>query len=379
MMNGDVDPVSLYKKDNKGKIRVWTIFADDYEMSWEHGVLGGNLQEDFECIEEGKAGRSQHEQLVLKINSKINARLKKGYVLDADDAENNPVRNLLGLQKQMLAKTFTYDNPKYQWIIRECEGSDDDANIILQPKLDGHRCSIHNNGKEIIAYSRNGIQTKAITEIIEEVSEWLPSGATVDGELYHHGTSLQQIGSWVKKRQVETGYLNYIIYDQFSDDPYKDRLDEICEWIQDPQPSSRISIVQSVSMWSASISTLPELLDHYIDVLGYEGLMIRVAKFGYQDDKRSESLLKYKRVFDAEFVVVAVYKSDRGVTMLECVLGDGRRFPVTCPGNNKFKEQVMTNKSEYIGKTVNVEYPNLTDDGLLFQPIATAFVERHLD
>lgn len=364
--NGNTEEIILYKRDAKEKIRVWSIWGDDYEMCWEHGVLGGELQDDDEYIGEGKAGRSQHEQLLLRINSKIKNRLDRGYVYDLEKAKTAPVRNQLGLKKSMLAGKF---NPEKHSI----EGR------IIQPKLNGYRCMIHNNGKELIAYTRKGIKIKAIHEIISNVQEFLPCGATLDGELYHHGTSLQKIGSWAKKRQEETKLLYYIVYDQMSDMFYGDRIDEILEWMQGDQDSfPYIANIQHFEL-TEELNSLEKLRDHAIDRLGYEGLMIRDPECSYEDDRRSNSLLKYKRLWDAEFVVMNIVLSDKGQCVLQLVMDNGKSFSATCPGKQKFKDQVYKNRKQWIGATVNIEYPELTDEGVVFQPVATEFVDRQFE
>ena len=264
---GDVDTIKLYKKDAKGKIRIWSIEADDFEILMEHGVLNGELQQVYEDIPEGKASRTQEEQLMLRINSKIKSRIDKGYVYSVDEAENNPVVNRLGFKKPM--KAGNYKNYKHPI---------DLDTVIIQYKYDGHRCLVYNDGTRLIAYSTNGIEIEAIPEIIDLLTPILPVGCTLDGELYHHGTKLQTIGSWIKKKQRESQLLTYVVYDCINDGNYEYRQLMYESWLAKLPKTEKIVAAPTLPY----TGSLMAMRDHAKDVWGYEGLMLRLNNSGYK-------------------------------------------------------------------------------------------------
>jgi DNA ligase-1 len=360
----DFDKITLYKKDNKGAIREWSIEAYDDDIIIEHGMLGGEMQEVFTSVDEGKAGRTIDEQIQLQINSKIKSQIDKGYVYSLEDARNNPVTNAIGLKQAMTAKKWkTIKNPQ----------SIDEYHA--QYKYNGHRCMVHNDGDEIIAYTRKGIRTTAIKEIIAAYEKSLPVDETVDGELYCHGVSLQKISSWAKKRQEGTLLLKHVAYDMFGDDKYSSRAERLKKVVRDADSSF---ILQAPKVEFGN-RTVKELLDHVIDDLKYEGLILRRDGFPYENGKQSQSLIKVKRFMDGEFVVIDVIPSKDGWGILVMMADNGLKFHASCPGNVQFKMQVLRNKEKYKGATVNVEFAEYTDAGIPAQPIATAFVNRQFD
>ena len=50
---------------------------------------------------------------------------------------------------------------------------------------------------------------------------------------------------------------------------------------------------------------------------------------------------------------------------------------VSAPGNMDDKVRILTEADNYIGKSVNVKYSNITKDGVPFHPVATAFRSKH--
>ena len=100
------------------------------------------------------------------------------------------VANAMGLKKPMLAKAV--DKCKNNFL----------HNCFIQYKYDGNRCLVHHGENGLVAYSRNGKPMKNLEHILNDIN--IPKGMTLDGEIYHHGTPLQTIVSWVKRLQPDT-------------------------------------------------------------------------------------------------------------------------------------------------------------------------------
>ena len=96
---------------------------------------------------------------------------------------------------------------------------------IVQPKLDGERCRLLNDGHTILLLSSTEEIITSVPHINKLAARDLPSGE-FDGELYVHGWTFEEIHS-VVSRSVNlhpTHYeVEYHIFDYVSDDPQFER------------------------------------------------------------------------------------------------------------------------------------------------------------
>lgn len=348
--------IPLYIKDNTGAIRVWDIDETFTGYCIEFGQLGGAMQEKFiEVVEKG--GRDIDEQIELEINSRITKQLNKGYVYDLEKAKAGKPTNALGFVKPMLAQK---DKPL-------------PFRFYLQYKLNGNRCLITKVDGELIAYSRGGKLIKSIDHILEAAKD-IPEGTTLDGELYRHGTSLQTLRSWIAKKQADSNRLEYHCYDIVQPVGFSKRLESLKKLTLGPS----IKIVEStLETSSIDLRSVFRLAKSEL----YEGLIARDLVTPYEDGKRSNSLIKIKKIGDegyddAEFKVLDISASRDGWAMLQLVTDDLKPFKVSAPGTMAQKFAIYHNRKQYIGKYVTVEWPELTDSGIPSQPIAVAWREQ---
>ena len=337
----------LYIKDSNGNIRVWSIEADPYGFTITHGVLGGSMQSKHEGVLHGKVNRTVDEQIELQMNSRINKQKDRGYVESLDEAMIGKPTNSLGLLKPMLAKGIDGAIVDYN-------------NAFVQRKYDGNRCLITNQNGNIIAYSRNGKPIDTIDHILCNLD--LQEGETIDGELYCHGQSLQTIVSWIKRQQQNSSLLRFNAYDYVSADPFKERLKHLQRFDVDG-----VDIVETFAV--SNHNEVMELFNMFRSD-GYEGAIVRHGSAGYQDGKRSSSLLKVKQWNDDEFLVIDITPSKDGWAILKCITRDRKEFSVTCHGDHLYKEFVLQNDTDFIGRTVTVEFAYYTAEGIPFHPIA---------
>lgn len=342
---------TLYKKDARGDLREWTIETFDNLLIKTFGVVGGELTVHEEYVS-GNTLRDEYEQADFMMESKIKAQLKKGYVRSKEAAiESKKAVNELGLSIPMRAQRYD-----------KVSGIDLDSSIY-QYKYNGHRCLIHNNDGELIAYSRNGIAIETIPEILAGIK--IPDGSTIDGELYCHGTKLQTISSWVKRRQENTKKLTFVCYDAIVNANYLERLD----FISSIELGDRALVAKALAYGGSLI----ELLNQSVGD-GYEGLIIRPKTgFSYEADKRSKGLIKVKKFFDDEFIVRDITPSQDGWAILTCATHDGKTFRVSAPGNHYQKRMILENKTNFLNTMVRVEFAEYTNGNIPFHPIATGF------
>jgi len=352
-----MDKVTLYKKDARGKLRVWAIRKCGDSLMIGSGLADGEIVETFEDVDFGKAGRDIDEQIESRMQSRINKKLDKGYIEDKEKAialETN--LNALGCPRPMLAHKFKD---------RKKESLD---NINVQWKFDGLRCLIHNKNGKLIAYSRNGKIINSIDHILEYID--IKEGVTLDGELYCHGIKLQRISSWVRRTQEDSKKLVYVCYDMVSQQRFLVRYLLLKQF--------KLGKNVQIAMTEHNIKE-EDFPEHFklAKKLGYEGLIIRVGGGGYEDGKRSYSLLKLKAVDDDEFEVIDIISSADGWGRLVCVTKSGKTFKVSAPGTMGDKIKVLRQRKDYIGKFIRVEYANLTKDGIPFHPVAIMWRDKY--
>src|SRR5574343_449120 len=358
--------IELYKVDANHAVRLWRIIAEDNVLIIQHGLVNGELKTEKDIIEVNKSGRTLAQQVALEMQSRINKQKDKGYCESIEEAIDSKGLNASGLLRPMLAHKIR-DVKAVDW-----------ANAFCQYKYNGHRCMITRQQGRLIAYSRNGKPISSIGHILQNM-DWLPEGMTVDGELYCHGVALQTIGSWVRKKQPDSRKLCYIIFDAVTDLPFCTRktwLDQVV-----PQEYENGLVLAPTFRFTESVMPLKMRTEEAI-ANGYEGLIIRQNKSGYEVGKRSQSLIKVKQSLDAEFCIVAVHPSKDGWAIFECykypdryigrsiIPGDDETFRVTAPGTHAEKVAAFETATSYTGKMLTVEFFEWTKDKKPFHPVA---------
>lgn len=341
---------TIYKKDSKNKIRQLTIFAINDTMIQESGLVGGKLTERVRKCSPKNIGKSNEttgeEQAKLEVAAKFVAKIKEGYFETIEEAENEEV--IL----PMLAKEYHKEKHKVDW-----------STAYVQPKLDGMRCLDTPNGK----ISRKNTPIETMNHI--KVRRFENLSCVVDGELYAHGLSFQDNMKLIKKKRKGSENVKFHVYDLISDKPFKDRY----------------SLLKGISMVSDNVEIVPtyrvdtesDLFNHHKQFLeeGYEGTMLRWGNEGYKINGRSSNLLKLKDFIDLSCKVVDIVPSERipeqGVCI--CELSDGRTFGTGMKFSHKEREEILTNKSEYIGKIAEVRFFEYTDEGIPRFPIVYGF------
>lgn len=342
--------ITLYRKNALG-IGMWSIWADGDTLRIAHSsTLDGSPVHHSEQVQRGCQGRSIDEQVQSRIRSRISKQRDKGYTESIDDAAKGAF-NQLGLLPPMLAQVYKG---------HEADG----RSAWMQRKLNGLRCLITRQDGELIAYSRRGKPLTSIIEILEEAGKFVSEGDTVDGELYAHGTSLQTINSWVKRRQSLTGKIQFVMYDQMSSDSFVDRHDALLDMVKGYE--------------FKRVLVLPKI--RYIDEVtrsqefkkardkNFEGLMIRLDGSGYESNKRSSNLLKDKAVFDTEVIVKDIVLSDKGNPVCICDY-NGKEFRTSPPGSHGDRNLAYTERAKHIGTRLTIEYREFTDDSVPFHAV----------
>lgn len=104
---------------------------------------------------------------------------------------------------------------------------------------------------------------------------------------------------------------------------------------------------------------------------GYEGSMIRHSEEGYDVNKRSSSLLKFKDFQDIACTIVGVEPSEKRPDQgsFICALEDGRTFGCGMRFSHEERKDVINNPQNYIGQTAEIRFFEYTDEGLPRFPV----------
>lgn len=349
---------TLYRKNALG-IGMWSIWNEENVIKISHSsTLDGAKIQHEEIVHVGKQSRSLLEQVQHRIASRISKQKDKGYVEDVELAAKS-LLNQLGLDVPMLAQTY--------------KGQDLSKGAHIQRKLNGLRCLATKQDGKIIMYSRKGKPFTALHEIAKELDHLINEGETFDGELYCHRTSLQRIQSWAKRRQKDTLHLSYYIYDYMDDQDFVDRLAKI-DHAFNSLAERGIEYAYISKLPTKLISTKAELDDAMLKAraAGFEGLMVKLNGYEYENGKRSASILKVKDVFSDEAICTDIVLSEKGNPVL-WLSWNGHKFKASPPGGHSDWQNAYNNKDKYIGSRVTFEYREITDDGVPFHAVATAW------
>lgn len=354
-----MNKVTLYKVSATGAMMIWSIYPGDngiIGMAW--GQINGQMQGKYEKVKTNQSGRTMAEQMCLRMDSRVNLQLDKGYKRTKEEALAEKNTNASGLLRPMLAQTYNRETGKAS------------KSGWWQYKYNGHRCLITRQGDNIIAYSRNGKPIKTIDHIIDPSAFSIPDGVTLDGELYIHGAPLQTISSIVRRKQRDNSMLTYIVYDQILDAPFEERLEGLYNY----GFSSRMFVAPTERGYSPDMAHKSHL--ETVQKMGYEGLMFRDSGRYYEPGKRSSQLNKVKMWHDCEVIVIEIYASKDGWAILNCIDENGNGFRVSAPGTIENKTKILQNKEDYIGKVLTIEFAEYTKDAIPFHPVSIAFREE---
>ncbi len=224
---------NLYKRDAKGNILEWTIKGiGEQQIEVLHGVLNGKLQRETLNVTKRR---------VNEVESRIKAKRKEGYkaledLYDSSPVEGNDMNSIElynylntylpkynttdeGFVLPMLAKTLE-DNKPFEKI----------GDMLGQWKINGLRCIVGAEKAEADLFkpirltyiSREGTRWNLpwmddiiLPNIGSELLDMMVEGvASLDGELYLPGYSVNDINSFVKNPSLGQHYLlQYWCYD----------------------------------------------------------------------------------------------------------------------------------------------------------------------
>jgi len=349
--------------------------------------------------------RNQFQQGLIRARADYLKRQDKGGKPDTSDSKKDATGNkkkTAAMYFPMLAKPWK-DGAKHL-----------KYPLYVQPKLDGVRCLTYlkkkdSNFSQVVCYSRARKEFPAmeyIQRILYPYLNELYDGESIylDGELYKHGESLQDISG--RSRNAKRTALNeYHLYDCFYpselDTTFEDRHEQLEELrraversktkhtVEDCEVSAGDIIKFTPTHLVKNIAEVNKLFEKYTTAK-YEGVILRNADGPYKADAtktgaflRSNDLVKMKQRFSDEFEVVGYTQGSRGkdvgAIIWICKTPAGEEFNLT-PKDSTYEERYETFKiaeakfeKEFLGRMMTVEYEDLSDSGVPLRAKAVGF------
>ena len=361
----------LYHKGSNGSIRQWQVWSDGPDIVTCHGQYQGKLQisrKTATAKNVGKANATTPEiQARIEAEAMYTHKLTRKYSLSIVECEQR-------LMLPMLAHSFEKKKKKVVYP------------AFIQPKLDGVRCLAHvigwnDDGTAIVQLLTRGGKQWDIPHLAIEIGTLLEHGGMVlDGEIYLHGKTFQEISKLVKKQRPESRNLEYHIYDvpmvgDIEDAPFSDRLHALTK-IDGEIAHNQLAHLKVVpTAWVQSEEDVYEIQSEMLNA-GYEGAIVRtqtgVYKFGY----RSPDLLKVKTFMDDEFEVVGFHPGIgkfETCVIWECLTKTGEPFNCVPKGTFEERREWLENGYKYVGELLKVKFFEWTDDKIPRFPVGIGF------
>lgn len=394
--------VTLYKRNAQGKPLFWSIGRN--VMSYTQAPIAIK----YGLV--GKEGRTEyistHRKVDDEIESQIKAKRKEGYKELQDLYDNSPVGDSMIANGELYNYLNTY-LPKFNthndgaFIPMLCKTLEDNkpferGTYLGQWKINGERCiitAIIEQGLfELVKLhyrSREGVdwtdKLSYLDDILlpcipqEVLDMMIEEGVGLDGELYLPGYGINEINSFIKNTELPQHYkLQYWLYDicienmsalnrqillrkNFSEYAINSVFNtKGCVFTKKDHLNNTNRLVLLDNDTVENINIAIGLRDKYIS-LGFEGLVIREKNSEYQfGGRRNNSMLKFKKKEDGLFTILDIVPEGRkranlGKFILKNDINDAT-FECTYNAPHAVQEEILTNKSKYIGKTVLVEY-----------------------
>jgi len=349
----------LYAKSSSGKIKQWQIWVmkQGPTIYTRYGYVGGAMQEDRVVIRKGKnIGKknetSPYEQALRDEKSKWDKKKLKKYVEDPSGESD--------ILLPMLAHSFDKRGHHIQWP------------AMVQPKLNGVRCLARKVNGEIKLTSRLGQPYILLDHITKYLKRVMKEGMILDGELFSHALTFQEICSAVKQKKTvspNAEKVEYWVYDMVTDAPFWERYETYSKLLEVDE-GKPVFPVPSVDI--SEEKYLQKLHELYL-ALKYEGSIIRNREGLYKQDFRSQDLQKYKDFMDDEFMIIGASEGKgraEGTVIWRCSISNTDKvFDVRPKGTEKMRRLWWKYKDGHIGKMLTVRYQNLSDDGIPIFPV----------
>lgn len=378
----------IFGKDKSGKTRVWnaTVFSSPSNTALsviQHGIYEGKLQVDTRQYTEGKNIGKKNEttplqQCVAEVEKKRKDKIEKeGY------SETFPGREVSqsaqSSSRQIGKKIFPMLANKYEPATSLRKRGGIVFPCFVQPKLDGLRCVVYLVNGAPVYQSRTGGAFTVLQHLDSAIQQILSQNPTLvlDGELYTRQIPFEELAGIIKKKTLTEAdkqkiqCVQYHVYDLIIPEvPFRERLSALQQVIS----LSGTFVTPVLTHLANGSADFKEKFSEYV-AQGYEGIMLRNTEGLYQENYRSNDLMKYKEFFENEYKIVDFKEAvgrDAGTVIWECETPEGRRFSVRPRGTQEARREWFSKAPSLIGKQLTVIFQELSEMGVPRFPVGKA-------
>ena len=236
---------------------------------------------------------------------------------------------------------------------------------LVQPKLDGWRCrAVRVQGTYLLLSSEENVIVSV--PFVNESVDKLLSSNELDGELYVHGWSFEEIDSVCSRtRNLHPDHdkMEYHVYDVVVGGPQHVRSRAI------PELNLKPPLFQVPTFPCWTLDEVKKAYDRLVS-MGYEGIVIRHIDNNYVR-RRTPMMMKFKPKKKDTYLIVdwkeeiskdGAPKARIGSLIMSSQEGD--IFGVGAGLNDDEKEDLWNRREELPGMTAIVHYQHLTSKGI---------------
>lgn len=278
-------------------------------------------------------------------------------------------------------------------------------NFYITQKLDGHRCICIADAKEgtVKFYTRKGLEIDGLSEVAEDVSSllnqtWLDHPIVLDGELLvaesrgdaniDFRTTSKVLKKDGSKYGITFNVFDMLPYEEFlagqSEEPYSRRR-KILDTTLGKSQFKYLHLVP-VLYCGSDYEAIGRLQHNFVEPNKWEGLMMNDAN-GLYVTKRSPTLLKIKKFFNADIPVIDIYEGEgenRG--RMGGVIAQFKDFRVQIGSGFSEDDRIRfwEHPSEIISSIIDVQYFEETENqnggkGLRFPTFKSVRTDKTID
>lgn len=390
----------LASRDSRGAIRLVKLECEWNDSEHAYTIIRTTGQynktqtiQPTIFVRKGKVNRTvteqtrlQYDHLLKEYEDKGYKKLDKSYDLYSESELSEIVgehkTSKDGLLKPMLAKQ--YQDIKNTSVF--------DKIYLGSRKIDGVRCLIYFDGKEIHTKSRRAIDYDFVLDhiishpLLIKLFKANPD-LILDGEIYKHGWTLNRISGIC--RSQKTAYdgepLEYYLYDIVDPElSFIDRFKQLIkikqllkldfdptkEWSED---DLKIQFVPQEKI--SGLDNMMELHDKYVSE-GWEGLVVRLITAKYGPGKRTNDMIKIKNYKSNTCKTIGIEQGLRPYDDMVFIMQmkDGKTFKAKPKGDHSIKVDYFDNfETLYKNKLADIKYFKISPYGIPEQPIFESF------
>jgi len=383
LATADEDTLRLLRLAMDPDVTFGVTADDDFQLRrWKEmgpPKTSGWLRLFEETLEQLRTRQKTGNAAFVSIDGALSMAPTEAHVKWACRIINRELR--LGIQLRTLNKLFPGSVKKFQVSLAEPydpERHELRGKWILEPKLDGIRMVVVDG----VGHTRNGKVVDTVGHILDNIEPEVKKDWVLDGELIGSRGFDEGSGAARRKGQGPQRDLHYHVFDVIRRDEWETRKtraltlrknDVNVVWMLSRQ-LDKMSFVEWNEFTHPSYETLASERDRYVSK-GYEGVMIKDADAPYIFD-RSNFILKLKPFKDMDGVIVGFYEGkNRHVGRLGGVEVSFNGVVTRVGGgfSDLQREELWRDRAALVGRMVEVQYQDVTKDGVLRFPVFIRF------